>query len=111
MTSTLSSYVPQDRRRALALGHMLSDRTDGAVLFADISGFTLLTEALTKTFGSRRGAEALTHLLEAVYDALIAGVDRFGGSVLSFAGDAITCWFDEQVLDKTKIEERRSYEP
>ena len=28
-----------------------------------------------------------------VYDALIGQVDRYGGSVIGFAGDAITCWF------------------
>ena len=57
MTSTLSAYLPQDRRRALALGHTLPDRTHGAALFADISGFTPLTEALAQALGPRRGAE------------------------------------------------------
>jgi len=33
--------------------------------------------------------------LNAIYDALIGEVDRLGGSVIGFAGDAITCWFDE----------------
>ena len=32
--------------------------------------------------------------INSVYDALIGEVDRFGGSVISFSGDAITCWFD-----------------
>ncbi len=32
--------------------------------------------------------------INSAYDALIGEVDRFGGSVISFAGDAITCWFD-----------------
>jgi hypothetical protein len=26
---------------------------------------------------------------------LIAGVDRFGGSVIRFADDAVSCWFDQ----------------
>jgi class 3 adenylate cyclase len=30
-----------------------------------------------------------------VYDALIMQVHAYGGSVIGFAGDAITCWFDE----------------
>jgi hypothetical protein len=25
-------------------------------------------------------------------------VNRYGGSVMLFSGDAITCWFDNQVL-------------
>src|SRR5512145_3106732 len=95
MTSTLSAYLPQDRRRALAVGQILPDSTHGSVLFADISGFTPLTEALTHELGPRRGAEALTGLLNAVYDALIVKVERYGGSVIGFAGDSIVCWFDE----------------
>jgi class 3 adenylate cyclase/predicted ATPase len=83
-----------DRRQAMARGEPLPERTQGAALFADISGFTPLTEALTRTLGPQRGAEELTRQLNLVYDALIAEVDRYGGSVLSFSGDAITCWFD-----------------
>jgi class 3 adenylate cyclase len=60
-----------------------------------ISGFTPLTETLQATLGPRRGAEELTKHLDAVFAALIAAVERFGGSVIGFAGDAITCWFDE----------------
>ena len=66
------------------------------MLFADISGFTPLTEALVRTLGPRRGAEELARQLNEIYDALIAEVDRYGGSVIGFGGDAITCWFDDQ---------------
>jgi predicted ATPase/class 3 adenylate cyclase len=48
--------------------------------------------------GLRRGAEELPHHLNRVYDALIAEVDRYGGSVIGFAGDAITCWFADGEL-------------
>jgi len=91
----LSAYLPQDRLRALARGETLPDRTTGAALFADISGFTPLTEALRDSLGSRRGAEELTRHLDAVYTALITEVERYSGSVIGFAGDAITCWFDD----------------
>ncbi len=94
MTDPLNVYIPTDRRHALARGEALPDRAEGAVLIADISGFTPLTEALGRMLGRRRGAEELTRQLNSVYDALIAVVDRFGGSVISFSGDAITCWFD-----------------
>ncbi|MCA9980535.1 MAG: AAA family ATPase, partial [Anaerolineales bacterium] len=90
----LATYLPQDRRRALAQGKTLPDRAHGSVLFADISGFTPFTEALRHAYGPRRGAEELTNHLDAVYTALIAEVKRYGGSVTGFAGDAITCWFD-----------------
>lgn len=91
---TLNVYIPMDRRQVLARGADLPNRTHGAVLFADISGFTPLTEALAHELGPQRGAEELTHQLNHVYDALIEEVHRYGGSVIGFSGDAITCWFD-----------------
>ena len=83
---TLHTYLPQDRLRALARGESLPDRTNGSALFADISGFTPLTETLRELLGPRRGAEELTKHLDAVYTALITEVERYGGSVIGFAG-------------------------
>ncbi len=91
---SLSAYIPLDRLRAMARGEDLPDRTQGAALFADISGFTPLTETLMKELGPRRGADELTIQLNAVYGAQIAEVHRYEGSVITFSGDAITCWFD-----------------
>lgn len=51
------AYLPGDRRRALAAGRELPDRVRGAAIFADISGFTRLTEELAREHGRRRGAE------------------------------------------------------
>ncbi len=96
MIAALSIYIPIDRRFAIARGEALPDRTHGAALFADISGFTPLAEALARDLGVQRGAEELTRQLNMVYDALIAEVDRYRGSVIGFSGDAITCWFDDQ---------------
>ena len=93
----LAAYLPADRLHALVAGATLPSRARGTVLFADISGFTPLTEALLRTLGPRRGAEELARQLNEVYDALIAEVDRYGGSVIGFGGDAITCWFDEEL--------------
>ncbi len=87
-------YIPMDRRQAIAAGVALPEMTTGAALFVDISGFTPLTEALAQSLGPQRGAEELTRHLNRVYDALIAELDRFGGSVIGFSGDAITCWLD-----------------
>jgi predicted ATPase/class 3 adenylate cyclase len=83
-----------DRRQALARGEDLPERTYGAALFADISGFTALTEALLKEHGEQGGAEKLTWRLNRIFDGLVAKVDDYGGSVTTFGGDALTCWFD-----------------
>jgi class 3 adenylate cyclase/tetratricopeptide (TPR) repeat protein len=88
------AYIPGDRRIALARGIPMPDRVQGAGLFADISGFTPLTEALEKELGPQRGAEELTLHLNRVFHALISVLERFGGHVIYFGGDAITCWLD-----------------
>src|SRR3954469_3577508 len=83
-----------DRLHAMAGGRELPGRAHGAVLVADISGFTPLTEAFERDLGPRRGGEELTQHLNAVYRALIDEVHRLRGSVIGFSGDAMTCWFD-----------------
>jgi adenylate cyclase len=88
-----SAYLPIDRRRALARGEALPGEADGTVLFADLSGFTPLAEALARAYGPRRGADELIRQLNQVYGTLIAEVHRHGGSIIGFSGDAITCWF------------------
>ncbi len=90
---TANAYIPMDWRQAIAKGESLPEKMRGAALFADISGFTPLTEALARELGPKRGAEELTIHLNRVYDTLIAELHRLGGSVVSFSGDAITCWF------------------
>jgi class 3 adenylate cyclase/predicted ATPase len=91
----LKSYLPQDRLRALIDGTSLPSRTHGSAIFADISGFTLLTEKLTQMLGPRKGVDTLSRQLNAVYGALIEQVEWYGGSIISFAGDSIISWFEE----------------
>lgn len=90
----LHIYLPQDRLRAFVRGESLPYHVQGAALFTDISGFTPLTEALRNSLGSRRGAEELTRQINNVYSVLVAEIERYGGSVIGFAGDAMLCWFD-----------------
>src|SRR5688572_28748544 len=105
---SLYAYIPTDRRYALAHCSALPDRTTGAALFADISGFTPLTEALVLALGPQRGAEELTGWLNKIYDALVTQIESYRGSVISFSGDAMTCWFDDQSQEYTKPHPRTS---
>src|SRR3954469_11678180 len=88
------AYIASDRRHAIAEGRELPEHARGAALFADISGFTQLTEALAAELGGHRASEELTAHLNRIFHALIAEVHAYGGSVIYFSGDAITCWFD-----------------
>jgi len=92
LIETLTSYVPALITRRLALDPKpietpLSQRFPAAVLFADISGFTALTERLARR--GPAGAEELTQLLNAYFSQLINHINTYGGDVVKFAGDAL----------------------
>jgi predicted ATPase/class 3 adenylate cyclase len=91
---TAYAYLPIDRRLALAEGRDLPTAVSGSALDADLSGFTALTETLARQLGEQRGAEELARRLNVMYDGLISCAHRFGATVLSFAGDAFSCWLD-----------------
>lgn len=59
----------------------------GAVMLADISGFTALTEQLMQQ--GLTGVEALTERLNALLGELITLITDHGGDVIKFAGDAL----------------------
>lgn len=67
------------------------ERSDAAVLFMDVSGFTALSEALTRQDHS--GSEQLTEILNAFYERMVATIELAGGYVVKFSGDAITAIF------------------
>ncbi|MDX1415534.1 MAG: AAA family ATPase [Candidatus Promineifilaceae bacterium] len=92
--TTFDAFLPMDRRAALFNGKELPERTQGSALFADISGFTPLATALAAEMGHRRGAEELTLQINKVFEAIIAQIHHYRGTVIGFSGDAITCWFD-----------------
>jgi class 3 adenylate cyclase/tetratricopeptide (TPR) repeat protein len=98
-TPELNRFLPADRRQALASGEDLPAHAEGTVLFADIGGFTPLSEMLAETLGPQQGAEAVAGCVQRIFDALADAVHRHHGSIITFAGDAITCWFDDRHAD------------
>ena len=77
-------------------------RTFGAaVFFADISGFTNLTERLTRL--GAIGTERLTSVVNDYFEQLIDLVHRHGGDVAKFAGDALIALWRES--DDTTLAE------
>jgi ABC-type oligopeptide transport system substrate-binding subunit/class 3 adenylate cyclase len=91
----LAAYIPRDRvENILRPGSSLPE--DGVALIADISGFTPLTEALTRGLSPDQGAEELTRALSGVFTPLIAEIDAFRGSVIKFGGDALIVWYPRE---------------
>ncbi|GAB4529587.1 MAG: adenylate/guanylate cyclase domain-containing protein [Anaerolineae bacterium] len=66
-------------------------RLTAVALFADVSGFTVISEALGKT--GRAGTEELTSLLNSYFDPMIDLIESYGGIVGKFGGDAMTVLF------------------
>src|SRR5688572_22364305 len=87
--SPYQTYLPKLIVSRLAAKVPLPDESRHSVvlLFADISGFTALTERLAVQ--GAEGAERLTTLLNTYFGQLIALITDCGGDILKFAGDAI----------------------
>lgn len=73
-------------------GLPVSEDLHGAVLFADLAGFTALGEALAES--GTAGGESLHELLNGHFAILIDRIAAAGGEVTTFAGDALAAVFD-----------------
>jgi class 3 adenylate cyclase/tetratricopeptide (TPR) repeat protein len=66
-------------------------QVDASLVFADISGFTALTEKLARR--GRIGAEELIETLNRVFGAMLTQAAIRGGELLKFGGDALLFTF------------------
>jgi class 3 adenylate cyclase/tetratricopeptide (TPR) repeat protein len=67
---------------------------DASLLFADISGFTAMSERLAKL--GKVGAEELQAAINQVFARLLAVVEAQGGDVVKFGGDALFVLFPRE---------------
>ena len=91
----LAPHLPSHLVASLARGgpprlpHV--ERFGAALLLADISGFTALTERLQDQ--GRQGAEELASLINRAFRPAIREVKRAGGSIVTFGGDSLFVLF------------------
>src|SRR5437762_153430 len=64
---------------------------DGSVVLVDISGFTRMSERLSRK--GKVGAEEITDVLGAVFSRLLSLAYAEGGGLLKFGGDALLLLF------------------
>jgi class 3 adenylate cyclase len=70
------------------------ERFDGALLFIDISGFTLLSQQLN--------VEDLKNQINDYFTKMLDIVDRHGGDVVKFAGDALyIAWYNSNIANSS----------
>ncbi|HLO16623.1 MAG TPA: adenylate/guanylate cyclase domain-containing protein, partial [Anaerolineales bacterium] len=92
LTELLASYVPKlIQNRVIAdpspIESPVAEDFQAAILFADISGFTLLTERMAEK--GPTGVETLARILNEYFGQLIDIIHNYGGDVVKFAGDAV----------------------
>ncbi len=96
LLNTLASYVPHLILQRLAknpapISKPTLEEFPAAVMYADITGFTALTEKLEELPHADQGAgaEAVTQMVNAYFDELINTIDSHGGDVVKFTGDGL----------------------
>ena len=95
-SKSFDPFLPELLRQSLlrcdaAAGTAVGESVPAALLFGDLSGFTTFAERLAGD--SARGAEQTQRALNQHFCRVLEVIERWGGSVLKFAGDAtIAFW-------------------
>lgn len=100
-SGTLAPYVPRALLARLARQpiDVLTETVEGTMVFADVSGFTRLSERLARA--GEEGAEQLVDVINACFTALLADAYGRGGSLVKFGGDAMLLFFyDEEHTER-----------
>lgn len=99
----LSKYIPKHFAEIYAdIEKKNFVKVKGTVMFADLSGFTNLSEKLTAK--GKEGSEEISRIINEVFEELITIVSRSKGSVYKFGGDAVTVFFPDSVMEKSVLE-------
>lgn len=96
MKSAVARYLPKVLREWQLYHrdscHVASEHRR-ILLFADASGFTVLTRNLS--LRGRVGFEHLTNLLNTLFNSLADVIASYNGDILKFSGDAVWCCFPD----------------
>lgn len=91
------SHLPESLGKQV-LEHPVVGQADGrfvsgALLFADISGFTAMSERLSRV--GREGAEEVTAVVNRYFDVMLTILKEYRGELIRFGGDALLGLFTE----------------
>ncbi|MCP4135793.1 MAG: tetratricopeptide repeat protein [bacterium] len=91
----ISTYIPQNI--VISKIRNVEDKThsgnfvEGTLLFADVSGFTALTEKLSSQ--GYEGSEEITRILNNFFMVMVEVILQYGGILLKYGGDAMMIYF------------------
>lgn len=92
-TSHLPASLVRQVRRHPQPGQADGEFVEGTLLFADISGFTAMSEKLSQI--GREGAEEVTEVVNRYFDAMLDILRAHDGQLIRFGGDALLGLFTE----------------
>ena len=92
--NTLGRFVPEEVASSLLAGggDLAPQQSEATILFSDIESFTRLTEQL--------GPIKIVEVLNAYFSSMFDVLERHGGVVTQFQGDAILATFNVPIADK-----------
>ena len=95
---TLGRFVPEEVASSLLTGggQIQPQQTEATILFCDIESFTQLTESL--------GPIKIVEVLNAYFSAMVEILERHGGVVTQFQGDAILATFNVPISNEHHAE-------
>lgn len=98
LAPAVAAYLPVTLARHILNGRFLEPgrpySLNAATMFADISGFTAMSEELASD--GTRGAEELNRVLLVTFTAMIDLIHDLGGAVSHFFGDAMAVYFPDE---------------
>ncbi len=98
-TGRLAPYVPRALLARVARPlEGLGETVQCTMVFADVSGFTRLSERLARH--GKEGAEQLVDVINTCFSALLSEAYSRGGSLVKFGGDAMALMFYDQEGDQ-----------
>ncbi len=80
---------------------------EGSFIFADVTGFTALTELLARQ-GQARGHETMNQIMNDLFSTLLDPLITSGGDLLFFIGDAVLAYFPGQAHDEDVLQAIRA---
>jgi len=96
LLAAVAAYLPRTIvQAALRVEVAQAGVRRGTVLFADVSGFTPMSERFSRQEEERgQGTEELTHVVNSYFEVVNGIAESYGGDVLKFGGDAMLGFFD-----------------
>ncbi len=93
MRDLLGTYVPRHVAESLLReeGRLEPRAVEGTILFVDIARFTTISEHLSPA--------EIVAMLNEYFSVLVAIIERFGGVVTQFQGDAVLATFNVPIAD------------